>query len=307
MFSIFLSNKKCRLEHVVNKLMSCLINEFLWILITNCREWISNFMDTPWNSIKFHGTPSILQGTRWNSMELQGQSMEFHGITWTSVELHGIPWNSIDTPWNSMEIHGYSMELHGIPWNSMELHKYSMKLHGYSMEPHGSFMEIHGIPWIYSMEVFHTGNSWFSLDVTKIQTKKLSLLLSFYLYVVLQHLKTFIQKKKFGSKGFFVLRHWTLQFPGFCVTRQLADAQEKLLCELKTFIYRFWEILLSKDSLFQNKYYFEFHFYGFLKRRIHALVGKLKNRCFCWFLAAIFVPLKGTQTWRLHTKLYKFG
>ena len=33
MFSIFLSNKKCRLEHVVNKLMSCLINEFLWTLI----------------------------------------------------------------------------------------------------------------------------------------------------------------------------------------------------------------------------------------------------------------------------------
>ena len=149
MFSIFLSNKKCRLEHVVNKLMSCLINEFLWILITNCREWISNFMDTPWNSITFHGTPSILQGTRWNSMELQGQSMEFHGITWTSVELHGIPWNSIDTPWNSMEIHGYSMELHGIPWNSMELHKYSMTLHGYSMELHGSSMEIHGIPWRY--------------------------------------------------------------------------------------------------------------------------------------------------------------
>ena len=47
--------------------------------------------------------------------------------------------------------------------------------------------------------------------------------------------------------------------------------------------------------------------YDFLKRWIHALVGKLKNRCFCWFPAAIFVPLKGTQTWRLHTKLYKFG
>ena len=36
MFPIFLSNKKCGLEHVVtscNKLMSYLINEFLWILI----------------------------------------------------------------------------------------------------------------------------------------------------------------------------------------------------------------------------------------------------------------------------------
>ena len=27
----------------------------------------------------------------------------------------------------------------------------------------------------------------------------------------------------------------------------------------------------------------------------------------CWFLAAIFVPLKGTPTWYLHTKPNKFG
>ena len=36
-------------------------------------------------------------------------------------------------------------------------------------------------------------NSWFSHDVTKIQTKKLLLLLSFYFHVILEHLKTFIQ------------------------------------------------------------------------------------------------------------------
>ena len=36
-------------------------------------------------------------------------------------------------------------------------------------------------------------NSRFSHDVTKIQTKKLSLLLSFYFHVILEHLKTFIQ------------------------------------------------------------------------------------------------------------------
>ena len=33
----------------------------------------------------------------------------------------------------------------------------------------------------------------FSHDVTKIQTKKLSVLLSFYFHVILEHLKTFIQ------------------------------------------------------------------------------------------------------------------
>ena len=77
MFSIFLSNKKCGLEHVVNKLTSCLINEFLWILILAAGNE--------------YRTSSILQGTVWNSMELQGQSMEFHGITGNSMELHGIP------------------------------------------------------------------------------------------------------------------------------------------------------------------------------------------------------------------------
>ena len=32
-------------------------------------------------------------------------------------------------------------------------------------------------------------------------------------------------------------------------------------------------------------------------------MGKLKNRCFCWFPASIFVPLKGTRTWRLHFRI----
>ena len=32
-----------------------------------------------------------------------------------------------------------------------------------------------------------------------------------------------------------------------------------------------------------------------------------KDRCFCWFPAAIFLPLNETPTWRLHAKLYKFG
>ena len=36
-------------------------------------------------------------------------------------------------------------------------------------------------------------------------------------------------------------------------------------------------------------------------------MAKLSDRCFCYFTAAIFVPLRRTQRWRLHTKLYKFG
>ena len=59
----------------------------------------------------------------------------------------------------------------------------------------------------------------------------------------------------------------------------------------------------SKLSVFN----LHFFLYEFLKRWILAFVKKLEQRCFCWFSAAIFKPLKGTPTWRLHTKLYKFG
>ena len=104
-----------------------------------------------------------------------------------------------------------------------------------------------------------------------------------------------IYKQIFGSKGFFVLWYRTLEFPGFCVTQHLADGKESSYVGWKH--YRFWEILISKHSLSQNKYYF--NRYRFLKQGIHALIGKLKNRCFCWFVVAIFVPLKGTQTCRL--------
>ena len=122
--------------------------------------------------------------------------------------------------------------------------------------------------------------------------------------MVLQNLKTFVQT------NFRFKRVLRFAIQDAWISRLLRDAAlswrpGKLLCGLKTFIYRFWEILLSKHSLSQNKYYF--NTYEFLKRRVHAFGGKLNNRCFCWFPAAIFAPLKGTQTWRLHTKLDKFG
>ena len=66
--------------------------------------------------------------------------------------------------------------------------------------------------------------SRFSHDVTKIQTKKLSLLL-FYFHVILMHLKPFVQTH-FRLKGLFVLPYRTLKFPGFCVTRHLAGGRE---------------------------------------------------------------------------------
>ena len=68
-------------------------------------------------------------------------------------------------------------------------------------------------------------SSWFSHDVIKIQTKKLSSLLSFFFHVILEHLES-LYKQIFGSKGFFVLRYRTLEFPGFWVTRHLAGGWE---------------------------------------------------------------------------------
>ena len=139
MFPIFLSNKKCRLEHVVNNLMSCLITEFPWIFSYKPHGIESNSMDTlsrygiPWNSIgtsenpmKFHGPPRRLHGISWHSMELHHYIMELRGIPWHfmelhgySLELHGIPRNSIDTPWTFRGIPWNSMDFHRFPWNSM--------------------------------------------------------------------------------------------------------------------------------------------------------------------------------------------
>ena len=149
MFPIFLSNKKCRLEHVVNKLMSCLITEFLWIFSYKLHGIISNSMDTLSHSMKLHWYFRDPHGIPWNStifLEFHGPPRKVHGISWQSMELHhyfmelrGTPWHSMElirilhgTPFHSMELHGYSMELHGIPWNSMGTPwMISMDFHGF--------------------------------------------------------------------------------------------------------------------------------------------------------------------------------
>ena len=69
-------------------------------------------------------------------------------------------------------------------------------------------------------------NCWFSHDVTKIQTTKLSILLRFYLYGVLEQLKTNFQTN-FASKGFLVFEFLsTLEFLSYCVTKHLHDGRE---------------------------------------------------------------------------------
>ena len=112
-------------------------------------------------------------------------------------------------------------------------------------------------PMLVHQHVMSIQRSILGHDVTKIQTKKLSLLLSFYFHVIWQHLKTF-QQTNFWFKR--VLR--------FCDTgrlnsRLLRDAAfgwrpGKPLTWIKH-ITDFWEILLCKHSLSQNKCYFNLY------------------------------------------------
>ena len=146
---------------------------------------------------------------------------------------------------------------------------------------------------------------WYSRfsHVTKIQTKKLSVLLSFFFHEALQHLNTLIYW------NFWFERVPPFAIEGDWIFRLLRDAAfsgrpGKLICWLKTLLIFNFVILLSEHSLSQNKY--NFNIYEFLKQWIHSCVGKLKDRCFCRFPAAM-VLLKGTPTWCLHTKPYKFG
>ena len=154
-------------------------------------------------------------------------------------------------------------------------------------------------------------NCWFSHDVTKIQTKKLSLLLSFYFHVVL-NIRAPLNQTNFRFKMVLCFAIQDAWISRFLHDTALSWQLGKLLCGSKTLSFmdsgRFC-FLHCKQSLSQNTFLckYNFNLYEFLKRKIHALVGKLKNRCFCWFLAAIFLPLKGTQAWHLHRKLFKFG
>ena len=87
----------------------------------------------------------------------------------------------------------------------------------------------------------------FSHDLTKIQTKKLSILLSFYFHEVLQYLNNFI----YTNSGFQRVLLFAIE--DAWISRLLRDAAftwraGKLLCGLKTLLI-FFEILLSKHSL----------------------------------------------------------
>jgi len=98
------------------------------------------------------------------------------------------------------------------------------------------------VPWPQSL-----ANCWFSHDITKIQTKKLSTLPRFYFHDALEQLKTnfhtnFCFKRVLG----FVIEHaWISKL---CVTRHLHDGQESCHVGKKNDLFQ--EILLSKQFMY---------------------------------------------------------
>ena len=103
---------------------------------------------------------------------------------------------------------------------------------------------------------------WFSLDLAKLQTTKLSILQRFYFHDVLEQLKTnfhtnFLLKRVLG---FVIEGVWT--------SKILRDT---------AFTWR--QCLWASSS------------------KIHAFVAKLGNRCFCWFPSAMLLLIRmGTTT-----------
>ena len=128
---------------------------------------------------------------------------------------------------------------------------------------------------------------WFSHDVTKIQTTKLSILPRFYFDDVLEQLKTnFHTNFRFKRfLGFVIEYAW--------ISKLLHNAAftwrlRELPCRLKKMTYVREFCYLNSSRI--KKYYF--NVYEFLEERIHAFAAKLDNRCCRWFPSAMLVPIR---------------
>ena len=131
-------------------------------------------------------------------------------------------------------------------------------------------------------------------DVTKIHTKILSILLSFWVSWGITAPEHLYLNKLLVRNG-----------SSFCDGRRLnfyAFAWRGMWVKNIT---NFGRICNLNFPWFKNK--FHFNPLWVFQAMNWCISRKTQNRCFCWFPAAIFVPLKRTQTWRLYTKLYKFA
>ena len=67
----------------------------------------------------------------------------------------------------------------------------------------------------------------------------------------------------------------------------------------------FRDIWLSEQFLYWKKCYFIVA--EFLERQIYAFVAKLSDRCFCWFPAAMLVPIRMGTNMASPYRSQKFG
>ena len=123
---------------------------------------------------------------------------------------------------------------------------------------------------------------------SKFKTKKLSIILSFYFYKVLEQLQNNTYTNFPFEQALCFVMYSTLEFLSF-----LRDAASRwwptdLSGSLKNDL--FCGICLSKQSFYQERYFF--NVYAVLGRGIHASIAKLSDRCFCWFPAAMLVPIR---------------
>ena len=93
---------------------------------------------------------------------------------------------------------------------------------------------------------------WFSHDVTKIHTTKLSILPRFYFHDVLEQLKNNFHTNFRFKRVLGFLQYSTLEFLSFCATRYLHDGQESCHVDLKKYIFQ--GILLSKQFMHYKTY-----------------------------------------------------
>ena len=88
---------------------------------------------------------------------------------------------------------------------------------------------------------------------------------------------------------------WKLIFTNFCSEWVLGFA-----------IGYAWISKLLRDAAFTWRPSWLINVFEFLERQIYAFVTKLSDRCFCWFPAAMLVPIWMSTNMASHTNLYKF-
>ena len=145
-------------------------------------------------------------------------------------------------------------------------------------------------------------NCWFSHDVTKIQTTKLSILLRLYFHYVLEQLKTnFHTNFRFKrALGFVIEYAW--------ISKLLRDVAftwrpRELSCRIEKVTY-FGEFFYLNSSCIRKS--ITFMFMSSSRNKFTLLYQNSVTDVFVGFRPPCWCPSRWVPAWRLHTNLYKF-